>query len=329
MAHYGGDSVFLDIDSIPAGADFRERISDTLRRCDVVLAVVGPGWLGARGHGRFRIREKEDPVRVELEMALGAKVPVVPMLVDGSSMPEPNHLPDSLNDFHFLNAERIDAHRNFHHDVDRLIRSLDQILESIRGSSTAEGEQAEVFPRPEASQPGSGFDKRPAIAVLPFANPRGDPDHQVFADGVTDDIITELASWRSFPVIARGSTFAFRGRTVDIQTLSKELGARYIMEGSVNRVGQRVRITAQLVDASTGHYLVAERYDRNLAELFDIQDEIVETIVGSIAPEVLKVEVERVSRQRPQNPTSYEHFIRGLEYTRRTTQKHRNSFARQ
>jgi adenylate cyclase len=314
VARYRADSVFLDIDSMPTGADFRERISDTLRRCDIVLVVVGPGWLGARGHGRYRIREKDDPVRVEVEMALGAGISVVPVLVDGSIMPEPNNLPDGLKNFHFLNAARVDTNRDFHHHVDRLIRSLDQILQSNRRNSSAVLDKAEVWAQPAASHPVSGFDECPAIAVLPFANLRGDPDQQHFADGITDDIITELASWRSFPVIARGSTFAFKGRTVDIQTLSKELGARYIVEGSVNRMGQRVRITAQLVDASTGHYLVADRYDRDLAEVIDIQDEIVETIVGSIAPEVLKVGRDRVIRQRQQNATSYEHFIRGLEF---------------
>jgi TolB-like protein/DNA-binding winged helix-turn-helix (wHTH) protein/Tfp pilus assembly protein PilF len=166
---------------------------------------------------------------------------------------------------------------------------------------------------PATSEPFNGFDDRPAIAVLPFANLRKDPDQQHFADAITDDIITELASWRSFPVIARGSTFSFKGRAVDVQTLSKELRARYLLEGSVATIRQRVRITAQLIDATTGHYLVVERYERNLGELFDIQDEIVETIVGSIAPEVLKVERERVGQHRQLYPTSYNYFIRGLE----------------
>ena len=158
------------------------------------------------------------------------------------------------------------------------------------------------------------FDNRPAIAILPFVNLGGDPDQQHLADGVTDDIISELASWRFFPVIARGSTFSFKGRTADIQTMSKSLGARYIIEGSVAKRGQRLRVSAQLVDAGAGHYLMAERYDRNIDELFDLQDEIVETIVGSIAPELLKAERERIGRQRRVNRTSYNYFIRGLEY---------------
>jgi TolB-like protein len=313
VGHYGAASVFLDIDSIPAGLDFRERVKDTIRQSDIVLVVIGPGWLGARAHRRFRISEKDDPVRVEVETALDAKIPIVPVLVDSSIMPEPNELPDRLKAIHFLNAERIDIHRDFHNHVDRLIRSLDKIVQSSRGRSPGKREHDEVWARPEALQPVTGFDERPAIAVMPFANPRGDPDQQYFADGITDDIITELASWRTFPVIARGSTFALRGQTLEIQNLGKQLGARCVLEGTVNKMGQRVRIRAQLIDAITGHYLLTQRYERDLGELSDIQDEIVETIVGSIAPEVLKVECERLGRQRQLDPNSYNYFVRGLE----------------
>jgi adenylate cyclase len=199
-------------------------------------------------------------------------------------------------------SERFEVRRCTLIDVPKSSKPIRSILHSPRTKFSSE--------KPRRAD----FDNRPAIAVLPFVNSSGDPDQQHFADGITDDIITELASWRSLPVIARGSTFSFRGRAVDIQTMSKELGARYILEGSIDRRGQRVRITAQLVDANTGHYLVAERYDRHVNELFDVRDEIVETIVGSIAPELLKVERERVGRQRRLNSNSYDHFIRGLEY---------------
>jgi len=199
-------------------------------------------------------------------------------------------------------AERFEGRRCTLIDVPKSSKPIRSILNSPRTKLSSEKHRR------------TDFDNRPAIVILPFASLGDDPDQQHFADGITDDIITELASWRSLPVIARGSTFSFRGRAVDIQTMSKELGARYILEGSIDRRGQRVRITAQLVDANTGHYLVAERYDRHVNELFDVRDEIVETIVGSIAPELLKVERERVGRQRRLNSNSYDHFIRGLEY---------------
>jgi adenylate cyclase len=183
-------------------------------------------------------------------------------------------------------AERFEGRRCTLIDVPKSSKPIRSILNSPRTKLSSEKHRR------------TDFDNRPAIVILPFASLGDDPDQQHFADGITDDIITELASWRSLPVIARGSTFSFRGRVVDIQTMSKELGARYMLEGSVDRRGQRVRITAQLVDANTGHCLVAERYDRDVNELFNVRDEIVETIVGSIAPELLKVERERVGRQR-------------------------------
>jgi TolB-like protein/Tfp pilus assembly protein PilF len=195
----------------------------------------------------------------------------------------------------------------------RFVRPVKR-LRADRGAAPAFSGEKDEPPQPAASEQINDFVDRPAVAVLPFANLRGDPDQQHFADGITDEIITELASWRSFPVIARGSSFSFRNQAVDVENLSKQLGARYLLKGSVAKTGGRVRITAQLIDAANGQYLVVERYERNLSELFDVHDEIVEAIVGSIAPEVLKVERERVNRRQPPNPTSYEYFVRGLEF---------------
>ena len=134
---------------------------------------------------------------------------------------------------------------------------------------------------------------KPSIAVLPFQNMSGDPEQEYFADGITEDIITMLAGWRAFPVIARNSTFTYKGKPIDIKTVGGELGARYVLEGSVRKSAGRVRVTAQLIEADTGHHLSAERYDRDLADLFDVQDEIVTAIVGTIAPELLKFERNR------------------------------------
>ena len=118
---------------------------------------------------------------------------------------------------------------------------------------------------------------RPAVAVLPFDNMSGDEEQEYFADGITEDIITELAKWGWFPVIARNSTFAYKGQSPDIRKVADELGARYVVEGSVRKSGNRVRITAQLIDAVTGHHVWAERYDRDLTDVFAVQDEITMT----------------------------------------------------
>ncbi len=123
--------------------------------------------------------------------------------------------------------------------------------------------------------------RRPAVAVLPFENLSGDPDQDYFADGLTEDIITALSLWRAFPVIARNSTFVYKGKAVDLRKIGAELGARYLIEGSVRRSGNRVRVTAQLINAETGHHVWAERYDREIGDFFELQDEITQRIARS------------------------------------------------
>ncbi|HZS83210.1 MAG TPA: adenylate/guanylate cyclase domain-containing protein [Stellaceae bacterium] len=151
-----------------------------------------------------------------------------------------------------------------------------------------------------------------AIAVLPFANFSGDPEQEYFADGITEDIISTLAVWKAFPVIARNSTFTFKGRDVDVKQVGRELGARYVLEGSVRRVGSRVRVAAQLIDAERGDHLMADKWDREITDLFALQDEIVLAIVGAIAPELLKIERERHARAPQRHPGAYDCYQRGL-----------------
>jgi TolB-like protein/Flp pilus assembly protein TadD len=157
----------------------------------------------------------------------------------------------------------------------------------------------EADPGTETTVP--GFAGRPAIAVLSFENLSGDPEQEYFADGLAEDLITRLSTWRWFPVIARNSSFVYKGQTLDVRRVSRELGARYIVEGSVRRAGERVRVTAQLIDASTGHHVWAERYDRELQDIFALQDEITEAIVASMNPELRQFETERAARRESEN----------------------------
>jgi adenylate cyclase len=158
----------------------------------------------------------------------------------------------------------------------------------------------------------AGVDDRRAIAVLPFANFSGDPDQEFFAEGITEDIIALLAGWRAFPVIARASIFNYKGKTVDIKKVGEELGVRYVVEGSVRKSGRRVRVTAQLIRADAGHHLFAERYDRDLTDLFELQDEIVAAIAGRIEPELLKFERERIAERPQHNEDAYDLYQRGM-----------------
>jgi adenylate cyclase len=153
---------------------------------------------------------------------------------------------------------------------------------------------------------------RPAIAVLPFDNMSNDPEQDYFVDGLTEDIITALAAWRSFPVIARNSTFAYKGTSPDIRTVGTELGARYVLEGGVRKGGNRIRITAQLIDASTGHHLWADRYDRQLEDIFELQDEMTRRIAAIVAPEVERAEQMRLVARDPINLAAWELCHRGI-----------------
>jgi adenylate cyclase len=162
---------------------------------------------------------------------------------------------------------------------------------------------------------------KPSIAVLAFQNMSGDPEQEYFSDGITEDIITNLSKHRGFFVIARNSSFTYKGQAVDVTRLGRELGVRYVLEGSVRKAGNRVRITAQLVDATTGSHLWAEKYDRDLTDLFAVQDEITREIVGSLAPEMLEAEMQRARRKDPQTLDAWEHAIRAQWHLARLTRE--------
>jgi adenylate cyclase len=186
---------------------------------------------------------------------------------------------------------------------------------------------------PETDHPAvPGFAGVPAIAVLPFDNLSGDPDQEYFVDGMTEDLITRLSSSQFLRVIARNSSFVYKGRAVDVKQVSRELDVRYVVEGSVRKSGDRVRISAQLIDATTGHHVWASTYDRELRDVFALQDEISQMIVKSIGPEVFASEQERMARRDPQSLDAYENVLRGwwhfFKFTRDDNLRARSFFER-
>jgi adenylate cyclase len=162
--------------------------------------------------------------------------------------------------------------------------------------------------------------QKPSIAVLPFANMSGDAEQEYFSDGITEDIITNLSRNRAFFVISRSTSFTYKGPAVDVAKVARELGVRYLLEGSVRRAGNRVRITAQLIDAETGHHLWADRYDRQLADVFAVQDEIAQSIVGAIAPGIISAEVQHAQRKDPGQLDAWDRAMRAHWHIRRFTQ---------
>jgi len=153
---------------------------------------------------------------------------------------------------------------------------------------------------------------KPSIAVLPFHNMSDDPEQAYFADGMVDEIVTGLSRIRWLFVIARTSSFTYKGHAIDVKQIGRELGVRYIMEGSVRKSGNRVRVTGQLIEAESGHHLWAGRFDGDLGDIFDLQDQLVTRVVGAIAPQLEKAEIERAKRELTNNPAAYDFYLRGL-----------------
>lgn len=165
---------------------------------------------------------------------------------------------------------------------------------------------------PDKTAEGKQRSSGPCIAVLPFNNMSGDPEQEYFSDGLTEDIITALSKHRWMDVVARNSTFAYKGQSPDIRKLTVELGADYVVEGSVRRAGQRIRVTAQLIDAATGNHIWAERYDRDLEDIFEVQDEITGTIVGQVEPEIGVAIRQKVQRAPRRNLHAWDSYHLGI-----------------
>jgi len=190
-------------------------------------------------------------------------------------------------------------------NIARLVR-----IYRVRLSGAVEG-QRPALPLPE----------KPSIAVLPFQNMSGDPEQDYFADGMVEEIITALSRIRWLFVIARNSSFTFKGRAVDVKQVGRELGVRYVLEGSVRKAASRMRITGQLIDASTGTHLWADRFEGALEDIFDLQDQMTASVVGAIAPKLEQAEIERAKLKPTANLDAYDYYLRGKANVHRGTKK--------
>jgi TolB-like protein len=163
-----------------------------------------------------------------------------------------------------------------------------------------------------AAAPVLALPDKPSIAVLPFQNMSGDPEQEYFADGMVEEIITALSRIRWLFVIARNSSFTYKGRAVDVKQVGRELGVRYVLEGSVRNAANRVRVTGQLIDAANGTHLWADRFDGAIDDVFDLQDRVTASVVGAIAPKLQQAEIERAKRKPTDSLDAYDHFLRGM-----------------
>ncbi|MGB8609915.1 winged helix-turn-helix domain-containing protein, partial [Bradyrhizobium sp.] len=196
-------------------------------------------------------------------------------------------------------------------------RFVGTVREAKRPAGEAVGDTPAEQPKPALLLP-----DRPSIAVLPFENMSGDPEQEYFADGMVEDIITGLSRSKSVFVIARQSTFTYKGKAVDIKQVGRELGVRYVLEGSVRKAANRVRITGQLIDATTGVHLWADRFDSLLEDIFDLQDQVTSSVIGAIAPQLQRAEIERAQRKPTGSLQAYDYYLRALAaFYRRTREE--------
>src|SRR5205823_2304635 len=190
-------------------------------------------------------------------------------------------------------------------------QSLKNITRPVRVYRVRDASAVSNGPPTRATLP---LPDKPSIAALPFANLSGDPEQEYFADGMVEEIITALARIRWLFVIARNSTFAYKGRAVDAKQIGRELGVRYLLEGSVRKGSSRVRITAQLIDATNGVHLWADRFDGSLEEVFELQDKVAISVAGVIEPTLRQAEIERARRKRPDSLDAYDLYLRALPH---------------
>ena len=205
------------------------------------------------------------------------------------------------------------------HDIPPPFDSLHTELLSNRAAITAALGRLGVTPTVVVTdrspgQTGLELPDKPSIAVLPFQNMSGDPEQEYFVDGLAEDIITALSRFKSLFVIARNSSFAYKGKSPDIRHVGRDLGVRYVLEGSVRKAGNRLRITAQLIDAANAAHTWAERFDGALKDVFELQDEVTQKVVGAIAPRVEQAEIARALRRSSDSTDAYDCYLRGLAH---------------
>ncbi len=278
------------------------------------------------------LRRRNEGVALEDQMSFRVGLNLGDVIVEGDNL-----YGDGVNVAARLEAMAepggISLSGKFHEEVCRkldmsFVSTGEQEMKNIR--TPVPTYKVEISDLPEM-EPASGSEKTPddnnqrepsiqetdskpsAIAVLPFTNMSGDPEQDYFVDGITEDIITNLSLWRTFPVISRNSSFTYKGQSVNLKEASVELGARYIVEGSVRKGGNRVRITAQLIDAEQDHHLWAQKWDRSLEDIFEVQDEVSTSIAAQVNPTLGSYERERIERSKPDNYSAWEYYLRSLQ----------------
>jgi TolB-like protein/class 3 adenylate cyclase/Tfp pilus assembly protein PilF len=205
-------------------------------------------------------------------------------------------------------------------NIDRPVRLYAVRRSGVTTAKSSDAAVIKLLASPEGDQSAAGIMREgPSVAILPFNNMSSDPEQEYFADGMVEDIITALARYPSLFVVARNSSFAYKGKSPDIRTVGRDLGVRYVLEGSVRRTTGKIRITAQLIEADTGRHLWAEKYDGTFDDVFELQDRIVSSVVGTIGPQIGEAEIARAVKRSPNDLSAYELLLRSKFAFRKMT----------
>jgi TolB-like protein len=277
-----GWSVWWDPEIVP-GQEFDRQIDAELKIASAVLVV----WTADSVQSRWVRGEARDGADRDI---------LVPVRFDAANLPIDVRAIQTID----LDDSGTGAGTR---QTQEMLRALGNLIARRRASGS---EAAKSAPLPTALAPA-----RATICVLPFTNMSGDPAQEFFSDGITEDLITELSRWRFLAVRSRSASFRFRGAAVDMKLVARELNVRFIVEGSVRRVGDRIRITAQLIDAETGDHVWADKFDRESADVFTMQDQVVRTIVSTLVGRVQVSHVEQARRRQPSSLAAYEYVLKG------------------
>lgn len=339
-----GDGVMLNTDAADIDtADF-ERLAaeDTLDTLARAAGLYGGGlldglevrekafedWIGAE---RLRLGDLAQDVLAKLtrhqaEMGDAAQaIETAKRLVGLDSLNEDGHR--LLMRLYAGSGRRAQALKQFQALADALDRELGtdpdpetrKLLDEIQSQDSAAVPPAPAAQETESAAP--PLPDMPSIAVLPFENLAGDPEQEYFSDGIADDLITALSKVRSFFVIDRSSSFTYKGRPADVKEVGRALGVRYVVEGSVRKAGDQVRVSAQLIEAETGNHVWADRFDGALHDIFDLQDQIAASVVGAIEPQIHRAEVDRIRQKRPESFDAYDLTLCGLAKMNKLTRE--------
>ena len=297
IANTAGDSVLAEfpsvVDSLKCALDVQEAVDKTNAEISEDRRV------------RFRIGIHVGDVMVRGGDLFGDGVNIAARL---QALAEPGGICVSGDAYQYT---RRNLHLNFTDLGQQTVKNIDEDIRAyaVRGMSGLpapdESDRPKPLPLPD----------KPSLAVLPFTNMSGDPEQEYFADGMVEDIITALSRFGGLFVIARNSSFTYKGRAVDVRQVGRELGVRYVLEGSLRRAGNRIRITGQLIEAQTGRHVWAERYDRELSDIFVLQDEITSSIVGAIEPSLRYAEIGRALLKPTESLGAYELYLQALSHS--------------